>query len=59
MEDKDFQYSYTSNNIDEWIEKCKRELRNGNINWSMKEAYQNVMAFDEEFCKEICKYYKV
>ena len=59
MEDRQFQYSYTPKNIDEWIEKCKRELRNGNINWSMKEAYQNVMAFDEEFCKEICKYYKV
>ena len=59
MEDRQFQYSYTLKNIDEWIEKCKRELRNGNINWSMKEAYQNVMAFDEEFCKEICKYYKV
>ena len=59
MEDKQFQYSYTLKNIDEWTEKCKRELRNGNINWLMKEVYQNVMAFDEEFCKEISKYYKV
>jgi len=55
----EFQYKYTPENFDEWIEKCKKEMISGDVKWKDEIIYRNTLAYDEDFCDEVCKLHKV
>ena len=42
----------TQKDIKNWVEKCKKELLEDNLNL-LDEHYQNILAYDEQFCEEL------
>eukprot|EP01080_Neovahlkampfia_damariscottae_P000760 gene760-9012_t len=58
LEGREIQYKYTPENFEDWIEKCKKELIDGTVNWKRSFEYQNVLAYDEDFCKDVIKLHK-
>eukprot|EP01080_Neovahlkampfia_damariscottae_P001091 gene1091-10610_t len=57
-EGREIQYKYTPENFEDWIEKCKKELIDGTVNWKRSFEYQNVLAYDEDFCKDVIELHK-
>eukprot|EP01080_Neovahlkampfia_damariscottae_P002044 gene2044-1550_t len=58
LEGREIQYKYTPENFEDWIEKCKKELINGTVNWKRRFGYQNVLAYDKDFCKDVIELHK-
>ena len=41
-----------------WVEKCKKEMIDGTVNWKRSFEYQNVLTYDEDFCKDVIELQK-
>ena len=50
-----FQFFFLEMN---WVEKCKKEMIDGTVNWKRSFEYQNVLTYDEDFCKDVIELQK-